>query len=49
MKSDSHYMEEWFVKNAKVQLNPGGNYGAGGNGHMRMNLGTSRPNIKKSN
>ena len=48
MKSDSHYMEEWFVKNAKVQLNPGGNYGAGGNGHMRMNLGTSRPNIKKA-
>lgn len=48
MRSDSHYMEEWFVKNAKVQLNPGGNYGAGGNGHMRMNLGTSRPNIKKA-
>ena len=48
LKSDSHYMEEWFVKNAKVQLNPGGNYGAGGNGHMRMNLGTSRPNIKKA-
>jgi len=48
MRSDSHYMEEWFVKNAKVQLNPGGNYGTGGNGHMRMNLGTSRPNIKKA-
>lgn len=48
MKSDSHYMEEWFVKNARVQLNPGGNYGTGGNGHMRMNLGTARPNIKKA-
>ena len=48
MKSDSHFMEEWFVKNAKVQLNPGGNYGTGGNGHMRMNLGTARPNIKKA-
>ena len=48
MKSDSHYMEEWFVKNAKVQLNPGGNYGTGGNGHMRMNLGTSKQNIKKA-
>jgi len=48
LKSDSHYLEEWFVKNAKVQLNPGGNYGAGGNGHMRMNLGTPRPLIKKA-
>jgi len=48
LKSDSHYLEEWFVKNAKVQLNPGGNYGAGGNGHMRMNLGTARPLIKKA-
>ena len=48
MKSDSHYMEEWFVKNTKVQLNPGGNYGTGGNGHMRMNLGTSKQNIKKA-
>ena len=48
MKSDTHYLEQWFVDNAKIQLNPGVGYGAGGNGHMRMNLGTPRPLIKKA-
>ena len=35
-------VEEWFVENSGVQLNPGNSYGTGGDGHMRMNLGTSR-------
>jgi cystathionine beta-lyase len=48
MRSDTHYLEQWFVDNAKVQINPGRNYGTGGNGHMRMNLGTPRPFIKKA-
>lgn len=39
-------VEQWFVENAKVQLNPGSSYGTGGSGHMRMNLGTSRKLIK---
>jgi cystathionine beta-lyase len=34
--------EEWLVKNAKVHLNAGHTYGLGGEGHMRMNLATSR-------
>jgi cystathionine beta-lyase len=34
--------EEWLVKNAKVHLNAGHAYGLGGQGHMRMNLATSR-------
>jgi len=34
--------EEWLVKNAKVHLNAGHSYGLGGEGHMRMNLATSR-------
>jgi cystathionine beta-lyase len=34
--------EEWLVKNAKVHLNAGHVYGLGGQGHMRMNLATSR-------
>ena len=42
------YMEKWFVENAGVQLNPGTKYGAGGPGHMRMNLGTSRQTIKQA-
>ncbi|GMR24405.1 MAG: pyridoxal phosphate-dependent aminotransferase [Acidobacteriota bacterium] len=39
-------VEKWFVENAHVQLNPGSNYGTGGVGHMRMNLGTSRKLIE---
>ena len=34
--------EEWLVENAKVHLNAGHAYGLGGEGHMRMNLATSR-------
>lgn len=32
----------WFAENAGVYLNPGSNYGVGGQGRMRMNLATSR-------
>jgi cystathionine beta-lyase len=39
-------VERWFVDNAKVQLNSGTSYGTGGDGHMRMNLGTSRQLIQ---
>lgn len=35
-------IERWLVKNAKVHLNQGASYGRGGEGHMRMNIGTSR-------
>jgi cystathionine beta-lyase len=35
-------IERWLVKNAKVHLNQGRSYGRGGEGHMRMNIGTSR-------
>ncbi|HYU77998.1 MAG TPA: aminotransferase class I/II-fold pyridoxal phosphate-dependent enzyme [Vicinamibacterales bacterium] len=35
-------MEQWFVKNAKVHMNRGSAYGRGGEGHMRMNIATSR-------
>lgn len=38
----SHIMEKWFVEHAKVQLNPGGGFGTGGEQRMRMNCGTSR-------
>jgi cystathionine beta-lyase len=39
-------VEHWFVKNAKVQINAGSNYGLGGAGHMRMNLATSRKTLE---
>jgi cystathionine beta-lyase len=34
--------ERWLVRNAKVHLNQGASYGRGGEGHMRMNIATSR-------
>ncbi len=40
--SPEHYFQDWLVENSGVYLNPGANYGAGGEGHMRMNLGSSR-------
>ena len=39
-------VEHWFVKNAKVQINAGSNYGLGGADHMRMNLATSRKTLE---
>ncbi len=38
----SHILEKWFVEHAKVQMNPGGGFGSGGQERMRMNCGTSR-------
>jgi len=35
-------VERHCIKHARVQMNPGSNYGFGGAGHMRMNLATSR-------
>jgi cystathionine beta-lyase len=37
-----HVVERYLVEHAKIQVNPGSNYGYGGAGRMRMNLGTSR-------
>jgi len=39
-------VERWLVENAKVQMNAGTNYGLGGAGHMRMNIGTSRKTLE---
>ena len=39
-------VERHFVKHAKVQMNPGSNYGYGGAGHMRMNIATSRKTLE---
>jgi len=38
--------ERWFVQNAKVHLNAGSTYGTGGQGHMRMNIATSRKTLE---
>ena len=41
-------MQRWFGTNARIYLNPGSAYGAGGAGHMRMNLATSRLLIRRA-
>ena len=41
-------VELFFVRNAKVQLNAGSNYGLGGANHMRMNLATSRKLVERA-
>lgn len=35
-------VERWCVQHAKVHVNAGSSYGTGGEGHMRMNIATSR-------
>jgi cystathionine beta-lyase len=39
-------VQKWLAENAKVVVTPGPEYGTGGEGHMRMNLGTSRKMIE---
>jgi cystathionine beta-lyase len=39
-------VQKWLAQNAKVVMTPGPEYGAGGEGHMRMNLATSRKLVK---
>ena len=45
-RSPEHYFQDWLVENSGVYMNPGSNYGAGGAGHMRMNLASSRLVLK---
>jgi cystathionine beta-lyase len=39
-------IQDYLVKEAKVQINAGTNYGQSGTGRMRMNLGTSRKTLE---
>ncbi len=38
--------QKWLAENAKVVVTPGPEYGTGGEGYVRMNLGTSRKMIE---
>lgn len=46
--STGTYMKEWFMDNAKIDINPGESYGKGGSGYMRMNLATNRATLEKA-
>jgi cystathionine beta-lyase len=39
-------VQRWFIRHAKVDLNPGSTYGKGGQNHMRMNIATSRKTLE---
>jgi cystathionine beta-lyase len=39
-------VERYFVRNAKVHMNPGASYGHAGAGYMRMNIATSRRTLE---
>jgi cystathionine beta-lyase len=41
-------LNEFFVSKAGVGLNEGSGFGPGGEGFMRMNLGTTRNRIMKA-
>ena len=41
-ESPEHYFRDWMVYQSGVYLNPGVDYGTGGEGHLRMNVGSSR-------
>ena len=41
-RTPEHYLQDWMVHNSGVYLNPGSSYGTGGEGHMRMNIASSR-------
>jgi cystathionine beta-lyase len=45
-KTPEAYFQDWLVMNSGVYLNPGSNYGHGGPGHVRLNVGSSRKVVK---
>ena len=45
-RSAEHYFQDWLVAESGVYLNPGSTYGMGGEGHMRMNIASSKAVIK---
>ena len=40
--SAESYFQDWLTEKSGVYLNPGSSYGTGGEGHMRMNIASSR-------
>lgn len=41
-------LKDFFIHECKVGMNPGSVFGVGGNGFMRMNIGTRRGSIKEA-
>ena len=41
-------LQRWLAGNARIYLNNGPSYGTGGEGHMRMNIATSRQLVQRA-
>ena len=41
-------LQRWLAENARIYLNNGPSYGTGGEGHMRMNIATSRQLVQRA-
>jgi len=46
--SPEQVVQRWLAEHARIALNPGHSFGAGGAGHMRMNIGTSRVTLARA-
>ena len=46
-RTPEHYFRDWLVYETGVYFNAGTDYGAGGEGHVRMNIASSRTVIKE--
>jgi cystathionine beta-lyase len=47
-ESAEHYFQDWLTEKSGVYINPGSDYGEGGQGHMRMNIASSRLVLKEA-
>lgn len=45
-QSPEAFISEWLMENAGVQINPGGAYGNGSDGYLRMNIAVPRVHLK---
>lgn len=41
-------MQRWLAEHARIALSPGHSFGTGGAGHMRMNIATARPLLRRA-
>ena len=46
-QSPEHYFRDWLTHQSGIYLNAGSDYGSGGEGHMRMNIASSRSVLKE--
>ena len=41
-------VQRWLAEHARIALSPGHSFGTGGAGHMRMNIATARPLLRRA-